>query len=322
MKSSKRFIGIDLGGTNLKGVVINRKGDVLYDRTVPTRPERGPSAVIQSMIELINILSGQIDSHDEAYTIGIAAAGVVDSKRGKCLWLPNLPGWKDIGLVEVVEDSIDSNVFLINDVRAMTLAEKTIGVGEGVENLICIAIGTGIGGGIILNNMLYFGSEGFAGEIGHQVVDPQGPKCTCGNYGCLETLASGAYIVFQAIRLVKQGATTVIRDMADDDLNKITPGIIARAAKQGDVIAKEIWEKEAFYLGIGIANLVHILNPEMIIMGGGIIKDYDLLIDRIREKVYSRIHLGPDIHNLKIVACELGELSGAIGAALWAMQNS
>jgi glucokinase len=177
---------------------------------------------------------------------------------------------------------------------------------------------TGIGGGIILDEKLFFGSEGLAGEIGHQTIEPDGPRCTCGNHGCLEALASGANIAFQAIRIVKQGATTTIRDLVENDLNRITPKIVAEAARLGDQIAREIWEREAYYLGLGLANLVVIFNPEMIILGGGIAEASDLLMEGILKTLKERVRLGHDLKRLKIVPCKLKNLSGAIGAAAWA----
>jgi glucokinase len=316
------FIGIDLGGTNLKGVVADSQGHVVVEKRVLARTERGPDAVIDSMLELIAELCRDAPGAAEECAVGVAAAGVVDVRHGVCTWLPNLPGWKAIPLTRIIEERRGSRCHLINDVRAMTLAEKTVGAGVGVGNLVCMAIGTGIGGGIVVNDALLFGAEGFAGEIGHQQVDPQGPKCTCGNYGCLEAVASGAAIVFQAIRMVVQGATTAIRDLAESDLNRITPEVVAEAARQGDLVALDIWGREAFYLGVGIANLVTILNPEMVILGGGVAGAFDLLIDRIRDTLRSRIHLGPDPQGLKIVRSQLGDASGAIGAALWASHTS
>ncbi len=312
-----KYIGIDLGGTNLKGVAIDRKGDILYKKNIQSRTEEGPEVVIRNIIELIQNITRTVKGDNKTIAIGIAAAGVVDIENGICTWLPNLPGWKDIALVQIIEEKIGTPAYLINDVRAMTLAEKTVGAGQGIKNLVCIAIGTGIGGGIILHDQLYFGDEGFAGEIGHQVINFNGPKCTCGNYGCLEAYASGAHIILEAIRMVKQGATTIIRDLADNDLNKITPKIVALAARKGDEIAKEIWENESFYLGVGLANLVHILNPEMIIVGGGIAEGSDILIDGIRTAVCERLHLGACTDHLQIVQCKLGDIAGAVGAALW-----
>ena len=316
------FIGVDLGGTNLKGVVVGRNGEVVLEKKVSANAEKGPAEVIHVMTDLVTNLKKEAGGAEKVCAAGVAAAGVVDIWQGVCRWLPNLPGWKDIPLTRILEESLGFHTFLINDVRAMTLAEKTLGAGVGVKNLVCVAIGTGIGGGVVIHDALCFGGEGFAGEIGHQLVEPQGPKCTCGNYGCLEAVASGASIVSNAIRMVKQGATTTIRDLAGNDVNLITAEMVAQAAYGGDAVAKEIWDKEAFYLGVGITNLIMILNPEMIILGGGVAKAFDLLIEGIRGTVSSRIHLGPDVDSLKIVVCRLGDFSGAIGAALWAKQNS
>ena len=320
MRERDYYLGVDLGGTNIKAIAMNYAGVALIEENIPSETENGPSAVIDRMVSLINGLIR--DDSLTGYTlsaIGIAAAGVVDMEKGVCRWLPNLPGWMGMPLVSKITERIDRPTFLINDVRAMTLAEKTFGAGKGVKNLLCLAVGTGIGGGIIIDDKLYFGSEGFAGELGHQVVEVSGPDCTCRNYGCLEALASGSNIAFQAMRIVKQGATTLIRDLVDNDLNQITPQIVAEAARQGDIHAKEIWEREAFYLGTGIANLVLIFNPEMIILGGGVAEAFDLLIGGIRKTLKRRIHLGPDLKRLRIVRSKLKGLSGAVGAATWAM---
>jgi glucokinase len=322
MMRSNKFVGVDLGGTNLKGVVVDRSGRVLLEKMVSAGTEKGPAAVIHTMTDLVSDLNGETGGPSKQCAVGVAAAGVVEIWKGVCKWLPNLPGWKDIPLVQILEEKLCLDSFLINDVRAMTLAEKTVGAGVGVKNLVCMAIGTGIGGGIVVHDILFLGGEGFAGEIGHQTVEPQGPICTCGNYGCLEAVASGASIIFNAIRMVKQGATTTIRDLAKNNVNNITAEMVAQAAYDGDAVAREIWDKEAFYLGVGITNLIMILNPEMIILGGGVAKAFDLLIGGIRNTVSSRIHLGPDVDRLKIVPCQLGDFSGAIGAALWAKQNS
>lgn len=323
MRNKDYYVGVDLGGTNIKTIAMNEAGVALIEKNIPSETESGPSAVIDRMVSLINDLTrdGSLAGY-RLCAIGIAAAGVVDMEKGVCKWLPNLPGWMGMPLVSKITERINTQTFLINDVRAMTLAEKTFGAGRGVRNLICLAVGTGIGGGIIIDDKLYFGSEGFAGELGHQVVEARGPDCTCRNYGCLEALASGSNIAYQAIRVVKQGATTLIRDLANNDLNKITPQVVAEAARQGDRVAKDIWEREAFYLGTGIANLVLIFNPEMIILGGGVAEAFDLLIGGIRKTLKRRIHLGPDLKRLKVVRSTLKGLSGAVGAATWAMIRS
>jgi glucokinase len=323
MKERDYYVGVDLGGTNIKAIAMDENGKALLEQNIPSETESGPSVVVDRMVSLVNGLI-----HNEAVTeyrfgaIGVAAAGVVDMEKGLCIWLPNLTGWKGMPLVTKIKERIDKPTFLINDVRAMTLAEKTFGAGKGVKNLLCLAVGTGLGGGIVIEDKLYFGSEGFAGELGHQVVEAQGPDCTCGNYGCLEALASGANVAYQAIRIVKQGATTLMRDLVENDLNRITPEVVAEAARQGDALAKDIWEREAFYLGTGIANLVLIFNPEMIILGGGVAEAFDLIIGGIKKTLERRIHLGADLKKLKIVRSELKDLSGAVGAATWAMIRS
>jgi glucokinase len=204
----------------------------------------------------------------------------------------------------------------------MTLAEKTAGAGKGVDNLVCMAVGTGIGGGIVIGGSLYFGGEGLACEIGHQIIEPQGPRCTCGSRGCLEALASGSNIAYQAIRLVRQGAATLVRDMVQGDLNLVTPEIVADAARQGDRLALEIWEREAYYLGLGLANLVVTLDPDMIVIGGGVAEAFDLLAGGIMATLRERVKLGHDLERLRLVKGRLGELAGAVGAAVWARERA
>jgi len=322
MLTKEYFIGIDLGGTNIKIVAINKEGKILCQKNVPTESEKGPEFVINKIISLINNLVYEKEfTQENLGAIGVAVAGVIDMKEGVCKFLTNFPTkWKGVPLAHRVEKGVDKKAFLINDVRAMTLAEKTFGAGRNVKNLICITLGTGIGGGIVIDGKLYFGG-GFAGEVGHQTIDIDGPKCGCGNYGCLEALASGSNITSQAIRLIKQGATTMIRDLVDNDLNKINPEIIAKAARAGDAVAKEIWEKEAEYLGTGIANLLVVLNPEMIIIGGGIARAADLLMEGVRKALQRKVHVIPDINKLQIVVGKLGDMGGAIGAATWAMMS-
>lgn len=321
MPENTYFMGIDLGGTNIKAVVIDRRGKILVKKNIPTQSEKGVAEVIKKITTLVKNLQNEL-APETILASGIAAAGAVDMQTGVCKFLTNFPSkWKDIPLAQKVNEETSVKTFLINDVRAMTLAEKTFGVGKEVENLVCITVGTGIGGGIVVDGKLYFGSEGFAGEIGHQVIQLDGPLCGCGNYGCLEALASASNISAQAIRMLKQGKATLIRELVDNDLNKVTPRIIADAARKGDPAAKKIWEKEAYYLGIGIANLVAILNPEMIVIGGGVAKAADLFLPGIKKTLRERVHVGVDINKLKIVKSKLQDWAGAVGGAGWAMSK-
>jgi glucokinase len=319
MEKDALYIGVDLGGTNIKAVVMTADGTRLSVMRRGSAAESGPDAVIDRMVSLIEEAGRVCEAcNGNVLGLGISVPGIVDMERGLCRFLPNLTGWIDIPLVRRITERTGMHTSLINDVRAMTLAEKHFGAGRGVADLVCLALGTGIGGGIVLGGELYFGSEGLGCEIGHQIIEPQGPRCTCGSRGCLEALASGANIAFQAMRLIKQGATTLMRDMTGGDLNRITPRIVSDAARRGDPYAREIWNREAYYLGLGLANIVVVINPEMIILGGGVAEAFDLLAEGIRDTLRERVKLGHDIEGLRIVRAELKDMAGAMGAAAWA----
>ena len=174
--SKECFVGVDLGGTNMKAVSMDREGNVFCEENIPTESEKGPAAVIKRMISLMNSMKHNGAVGDRVlHAIGIAAPGVIDMKEGICKFLPNFPtGWRNIPLAKKIGEGTGSQAFLINDVRAMTLGEKTFGAGKGIKNLICLSLGTGIGGGIVIDDKLYFGKEGFAGEIGHQAIELHG----------------------------------------------------------------------------------------------------------------------------------------------------
>jgi glucokinase len=322
MEPKKVYVGIDLGGTNIKAIASTGDGKRLCEKNVHAETEAGFETVIGKIILLIDdVIQSCGMQREKVAAVGVAAAGIVDMDSGLCRFLPNLPGWINIPLVKALSEKTHIPTFLINDVRAITLAELRYGAGRGAKNLICMAIGTGVGGGIVIDGNLFFGSEGLGCEIGHQIIEPQGPICTCGSRGCLESLASGSNIAFQAMKMIRQGAKTLMRDLVQNDLNRVTPQIVAQAARQGDNCAKEIWAREAFYLGLGISNLVVVINPEMVILSGGVSEAHDLLIPGIRATLRERVKLGHDVEKLRIVRGELKDLAGAIGAATWAQHK-
>ena len=189
-------------------------------------------------------------------------------------------------------------------------------------NLVLLTLGTGIGGGIVIDNELYFGSKRWAGEIGHITVESQGPRCSCGNYGCVEALASGPAITSAAIRAIKQGFTTKMRNMVGGDLNLVTPELVAMAAEAGDIIALEIYERAGHYIGTAVASLIAILNPDLVIIGGGVAKAGRLIMEPITRcaMIRSSIFREPG-GGAQIVPAELGVDAGAIGAAAWAIKK-
>ncbi len=218
--------------------------------------------------------------------IGIGLPGLLDLEQGTTVFLPNLPGqWPNIPVRSTISEQTGLPVAILNDARAITFGEWKFGAGRGVDTIACFTIGTGVGGGLIVNGKLHMGIGGTAGELGHQTIDYNGPRCGCGNYGCLEAFASGPAISALGLKAVVQGLTTDIGKLVNYDLNKITPDVIAKAAAQGDPIAREIFTQVGRYFGIAIANILVTISPRKVVLGGGVAAAGELLFDPIRKTV-------------------------------------
>ena len=320
----KKFIGCDLGGTNLRAAVVDvDNGDVLHLASIPTLAREMHAAVMQRMADLVlHVLQSAGLNKDDIGGIGIGVPGVLDLEKGETLFLPNLPGtWPHIPLANTITRRTGLPTTLLNDVRAITNGEWQFGAGRGVDTLAVFAIGTGIGGGLVINGRLHLGLGGTGGELGHTMIDFNGPACGCGNNGCLETYASGPAIAAMGMKAVAQGRTTRIAELCDHDLNRITPKLIADAAQAGDEIAKDIYEKAGFYIGIAAANVCAAIGPRRIIIGGGVARAGELLLDPIRRTVRQRVHIMP-VDQVEIVPSQLGDNAGIIGVACWAAQLS
>lgn len=314
------IIGVDLGGTHIGAAVVDSAtGELSALRSIYTRSREGPEAVIARMVALIEeVISESGISKGELSAIGVGVPGRLDMETGEVQYLPNLYGhWRGVPLLDKIAAALGMPTTLINDVRAMTLAEWTFGAGKGVDSLACLAVGTGVGGGFVIDGKLHLGQGGIAGEIGHQVIEPYGPVCGCGGRGCLETLASGPAITAMGLEAVARGMTTRIGEMAGYDMNAITPGLIAEAARAGDVVARGIFEKAGFYLGIAVGNALAALAPRRVVIGGGVAQAGDLLLEPIRRTVRERVFIVP-AEQVEIVPARLGVNAGLIGAALWA----
>lgn len=320
----KQYIGCDLGGTNLRaGLVDTQTGKVSNLISIPTHARRGHDVVMVRMAELIHrvIETAGLSSNDIG-GIGVGVPGVLDVDNGVVLFLPNLYGtWPGVPLSQTILNLTGIRTYILNDVRSITYGEWRFGAGRGFSTVACFAIGTGIGGGLIINNRLHLGFGGTAGELGHQIIDFNGPKCGCGNYGCLEVYASGPAIAAMGMKAVVQGLTTQIAELVEGDLNKITTEVIANAAGQGDEIAKEIFEQAGYYLGIAMANIMVSVSPQRIILSGGVAKAGDLLLKPICRTLEARVKVVP-LDRTKVVIAELGDEAGVIGAALWAEERT
>ena len=319
----KKFIGCDLGGTNLRAAIIDAgNGQVLHQASIPTLSREGHDAVMKRMSDLfLQVIATSGISKEEIGGIGIGVPGVLDLEKGETLFLPNLPGtWPHVPLGRTVQDLTGLPVALLNDVRSITFGEWSFGAGRGVDTVAVLAIGTGIGGGLVINGRLYLGMGGTGGELGHMVIDFNGPRCGCGNYGCLEAFASGPAIAAMGMKAVAQGLTTSLGEMCGYDLNQITPELIANAAVAGDEIAGDIFEKAGFYLGVAASSLCASVGPQRIIVAGGVASAGRLLLDPMERTMRARVSVMP-VDQVQIVRATLGGDAGVIGAALWAKEK-
>ena len=314
-------LAIDLGGTKVIAAVIFDKGEVMAREYYLTLADEGPRAVINRMLSAIDhLLSAQDMSLSQLHSISVSAAGAIDMKRGLVTLSPNLPGWCNIPLRDIIKEKYKVNTFLLNDASAAALGEHRFGAGRGVKTLIYLTVSTGIGGGVIIDDKLYCGPSGSAGEIGHMTIDVNGSRCNCGNIGCWETLASGTAVAQEAIRRVSCGERSSLIEIVEGKTENITAETVEIAARDGDSLALDVIAKAATYLGVGMVNLVNIFNPEMIIVGGGMAKMGDLLLAPARQVVQERAFQLP-AQAVRIVPAQLGDDAGVLGAATFAFQQ-
>jgi len=317
-----KILGIDLGGTKILTAVANTQGKMLSRDHSITRAKEGQDVVVKSILESVGRALDQahISAADLA-AIGLGAPGLSNPETGILFTSPNLPGWKDVPLRDIIEKKLGKKAFLINDANAAAVGELYFGAGKGARNSIYITVSTGIGGGIIIDGKIYTGATGTAGELGHMVIDDEGPQCNCGNRGCWETLASGTALAREARHRIKEGAATSILKYADGKIEKINAEAIHEAAQAGDKLANELIAQTAYYLGVGLANLINIFNPEVIIIGGGLSNIGDILLEPAFKEAERRA-FKQAYQAVRFARAELGRNSGVLGAAAFALEQT
>jgi glucokinase len=317
------WLGLDFGGTNLRAALVEpASGTLSTIIRQPTPALDGPYRVMEAISGLINqvITTAGLESHEIA-GVGIGCPASVDLGRGVLMVVPNVPGnWPSIAFKQTIQDNTGIPIYPINDVRAITLGEFTFGAGRGVDTLACYAIGTGIGGGVVIDGHLHLGISGSAGELGHQIVDPFGAYCNCGNRGCLETIAAGPAISAAAAQAVIVRKPTLIADIVQGDLNLISPAVVIQAANRSDPVACSIFERAGMYIGIAIVNTLVTISPRRVLIGGGVAAAGNLLFDPIRRTVRERTFMMP-VDEVEILPTALGDDAGLIGAATWAQSQ-
>ena len=318
--ASHFVIGVELEGRSIAVAVTDLRVNVINKLTKEIK-NSDESLVIDEIINLVQqVIEKSGVKFEKIVGMGVGATGLIDTERGIIRQAVNL-NWKDVPLKDLIKNKFDEiPIYVDNIANVSALGEKWTGAGKEAKNLIYIRIGTGIGGGIVLNGTIYEGSNGNAGEIGHMTIEPNGPRCKCGNRGCLEVLASGSAIAKRAITEILGERDTLIRKLTNGSVEEITAKVVAEAAKDGDKLALEIWEETGEYLGIALANLINIYNPEIVIIGGGVAQAGKLLFEPIRRTVRKRALPGP-AKLAKIVSSQLGENVSTIGAAALALEK-
>jgi glucokinase len=322
MGKDSAFLGVDIGGTSVKIGAIDRNGAILEHRQIPTKVHRNPEEVVadvaRSAAEVIEVVEGQ---NKKVPSLGVGVPGAIDWAKGVCRLLPNFPnGWKNVPLKTLMEQQLNLSTFIINDVRAITLAEHLFGAGKDASSLVMMAIGTGVGGGVVIDNELLIGSDGNAGEIGHINVEPEGILCGCGSRGCLECYVSGPAIAGAALRALVQQNDTLIRELVENDYNKVSAAIVSQAAEQGDAVAKEILDKAGRLIGRVLAKVAVVVNPEMIVLGGGVAQAGRFLFESVFHSFHDTLHIIKS-EKIQLRLSELGVLAGIQGCAAWGMKK-
>jgi glucokinase len=317
---SNVFAGVDLGGTKIAAILGTPEGQILAGDSVATLPAQGPAKAFTRIAELLDRLASECGSRP--ISIGIGIPGLVDFEHGIIEFLPNLPSdWWGFRAAEFLDNRTGLRAFLLNDARLAALGEHQFGSVPPRDNVLVVTIGTGIGGGLILDGRLRLGSCGAAGEIGHQTILPDGEKCGCGSRGCLETLINARTLTAEGISLASAGDAPHLRDLVHGNWSLITPKEMAFAARQGDKAVADAIEKAARYLGLGIANAVTLTAVEHVVLTGGVAALGELLLQPVREAVRERVKMFP-ADRVQISCSTLGDKAGALGALALAFQNS
>lgn len=308
------LIGVDLGGTNLRTALLSRDGAIIEKNKELSRASEGHEKVVRSLIE--NIKRQRDVGVSQGHTVlavGVGAPGVIDISRGVVVKSPNFPDWNNLPLKAELEKALSLPVFIENDANAAALGEQWRGAGKGIGSMILLTLGTGVGGGIILDGNIWHGADGMAGEIGHMTILPEGRLCGCGNTGCLEMYASA--------RGVMQNYCEALAEQERPVSDFITSQQVYQAAREGNEAAAQAMKDTGRYLGIGIASLINIFNPEMVVLGGGVKDAWDLFIGNTHAEVMKRAFDIP-ARRARIVPSELGDDAGMVGAAAVALQRT
>lgn len=313
MPSNPLALGIDFGGTGIKLGLIDEGGRLLRTLRFPTPANPNPIDTVALIVTEARILL-QSAGKRKVVGIGVGAAGDIDPDSGVVRISPNL-GWRDVPLKQLLARHLDLPIAVENDANVAALAAYVVEAKRKVKNLLCVTLGTGVGGGIILDGKLYRGTTGSAGELGHMTLYPEGIQCSCGNKGCLERYVGAKAMTEEAKRAIAAGEKTSLSSLIAKDPSLLTPFLIQKAARRGDKLASSLWQLAGEHLGIGLASLINVLNPEWIVLSGGLSRARNLLTDPAKRTILKRSFATPAA-KVKLVISTLDQDLGIVGAGL------
>jgi glucokinase len=316
-------VGLDIGGTNIKAVIVSEDGKKVFGNKYPT-PSVSEDDDLSIEEKLIGVLRGFLEESrqqgidiSDITAIGLGVAGIIDTKKGVVIESPNISAIDGMPIRDVFQGAFSMPVVLDNDANAYAYGERWNGAGREIDNFIVITLGTGLGGGLIYKGEIYMGAL----EIGHMVVEPNGRFCPCGSWGCLESYASGRAVVDRATSSLEKGTHSMLAECCGGNFYKLTPADVYKMALEGDSLSREVFKEAGQYLGIGVANLINLLSPDAVIIGGGLVGAWDLFIEELKKEVSKRAfkHLSA---GTRILKSGLQDDGGAIGAAGLALRAS
>jgi glucokinase len=309
--SGDLYLGIDMGGTQIKIAVVTSKGAIKEKAAMPTDVNAEPSKVLKSVIHL----ASKLKSYSKTKSIGVGIAGDIDSKNGVVRFSPNLPKWKNIQLKEILEKLTKKRTFVDNDANTASIGAFWLDTKGKSENLICITLGTGVGGGLIFNKKLYVGASGTAGEVGHITIDPYGKYCNCGNKGCIETFVGAKYLSQYAKECLEKTKSQILDKLIDKKHSLITPHLLSKAASLGDKLAKRIWDRVGEKLGIFLSIVINFSNPDTVVFCGGLSRAAKYFLPKVKLEIRNRAFKST-VKTCQIIVSKYTDKLGVVGAAM------
>lgn len=309
----KYIIGVDLGGTYIKAGIVSTKGELLNEFSLPSHAEIGPNAVAEQIAVAVEKLQSQMP-YDTPLGVGIGSPGMVDLDGGTVKYPPNFTNWQVFRLGEEVNKRVGLRVEVENDANAAAIGELKFGAGRGLKNFIMITLGTGVGGGFIVDGKIFRGEKGGAAEIGHTTIDYNGPLCNCGNYGCVEAYVGQKYLSRRVAEQLPSHPDSLINNLIEGNVEKLEPKLISVAASKGDKFALQVWKDVGMYVGIAVASAFNLFDIGTLIVGGGVAKAGKPLLDSIEHTVKARV-LSPLKPRIKVIQAQLENSAGILGAA-------